>query len=415
LKTEGSEKIMPEPDINKLKIDKTQKLTGPSRRKKKPFFIASAIALLFILSFLYVSGIIAPATTIDVTTVAQVYPSQSLSVLNASGYIVAERKAAVASKITGRLVALMVEEGSKVKKGQIIARMESDDVTAAKNQSAANLVNALAALEQAKTDRDIARRENFRYKGLVADGSVSQSDWDAINTRYKRSEEGVKVAEANVMALKAALEGAKAGLDYTLIRAPFDAVVLTKNADVGDIVTPFAAVATAKAAVVTIADMRSLQVEVDVSETNIVGIRVGQACDIQLDALPEIRFRGEVYTIVPTVDRTKASVLVKVRFLDKDPSMLPDMSAKVSFLFRNLKTEERKPRLAVNGSALVGKTDQTHVFVLQGNHVQETSVKTGVKLGDMIEIISGLKSGDRVVINPPKGMKNGTKIKIAER
>lgn len=406
---------MPEPDINKLKIDKTQKLTGPSRRKKKPFFIASAIALLFILSFLYVAGIIAPATTIDVTTVAQVYPSQSLSVLNASGYIVAERKAAVASKITGRLVALMVEEGSKVKKGQIIARMESDDVTAAKNQAAANLVNALAALEQAKTDRNIARRENFRYQGLVADGSVSQSDWDAINTRYKRSEEGVKVAEANVLALKAALEGAKAGLDYTLIRAPFDAVVLTKNADIGDIVTPFAAVATAKAAVVTIADMRSLQVEVDVSETNIVGIRVGQACDIQLDALPAIRFRGEVYTIVPTVDRTKATVLVKVRFLDKDPRMLPDMSAKVSFLSRNLKTEERKPRLAVNGSALVGKTDQTRVFVLQGNHVQETSVQTGVKLGDMIEIISGLKSGDRVVINPPKGMKNGTKIKIAER
>jgi RND family efflux transporter MFP subunit len=218
-----------------------------------------------------------------------------------------------------------------------------------------------------------------------------------------------------VLALKAALEGAKAGLDYTLIRAPFDAVVLTKNADIGDIVTPFAAVATAKAAVVTIADMRSLQVEVDVSETNIVGIRVGQACDIQLDALPAIRFRGEVYTIVPTVDRTKATVLVKVRFLDKDPRMLPDMSAKVSFLSRNLKTEERKPRLAVNGSTLVGKTDQTHVFVLQGNHVQETSVQTGVKLGDMIEIISGLKSGDRVVINPPKGMKNGTKIKIAER
>lgn len=406
---------MPEPDINKLKIDKTQKLTGPSRRKKKPFFIASAIALLFILSFLYVAGIIAPTTTVDVTTVAQVYPSQSLSVLNASGYIVAERKAAVASKITGRLVALMVEEGSKVKKDQIIARMESDDVTAAKNQAAANLVNALAALEQAKTDRNIARRENFRYQGLVADGSVSQSDWDAINTRYKRSEEGVKVAEANVLALKAALEGAKAGLDYTLIRAPFDAVVLTKNADVGDIVTPFAALATAKAAVVTIADMRSLQVEVDVSETNIVGIRVGQACDIQLDALPAIRFRGEVSTIVPTVDRTKATVLVKVRFLDKDPSMLPDMSAKVSFLSRNLKPEERKPHLAVNGSALVGKTDQTHVFVLEGNHVRETSVQTGVKLGDMMEIISGLKSGDRVVINPPKGMKNGTKIKIAER
>ena len=157
---------MPELDINKLKIDKTQKLTGPSRRKKKPFFIASAIALLFILSFLYVAGIIAPATTVDVTTVAQVYPSQSLSVLNASGYIVAQRKAAVASKVTGRLVALMVEEGSKVKKNQIIARMESDDVTAAKNQAAASLSKCSGRLEQAKTERDNARQENNRYKSL---------------------------------------------------------------------------------------------------------------------------------------------------------------------------------------------------------------------------------------------------------
>src|SRR5450759_5373706 len=325
LKYTERESKMPAEDLSKLKIEKSKKITGPAGRKKKPFVIA-AIALLLLLSgILYATGIIAPAITVDVTTISQVYPSQSLSTLNASGYIVAQRKAAVASKVTGRLVALMVEEGSKVKKNQVIARMESQDVSAAKDQTAANLNTIKASLEQAKAERDNALQENNRYKKLVAGGFVSQSDYDTVNTRHKRALEGVRAAQAAVVGAQAALQGARAGLDYTLIRAPFDGVVLTKNADIGDIVTPLGAAATAKAAVVTIADMNSLQVEIDVSETSISAISVGQPCDIQLDALSDMRFRGEVYAIVPTVDRTKATVLVKVRFLDKDPRMLPDM------------------------------------------------------------------------------------------
>ncbi len=406
---------MPAEDLNKLKIEKSKKITGPAARKKKPFVIV-AIALLLLLSgILYFTGIIAPAITVDVTTISLVYPSQSLSTLNASGYIVAQRKAAVASKVTGRLVALMVEEGSKVTKNQIIARMESQDVSAAKDQSAASLNTAKASLEQTKAERDNALQENYRYKKLVAGGFVSQSDYDTINTRYKRALEGVKAAQAAVSGAEAALQGARAGLDYTLIRAPFDGVVLTKNADIGDIVTPLGAAATAKAAVVTIADMNSLQVEVDVSETSITSISVGQPCDIQLDALSDMRFRGEVYAIVPTVDRTKATVLVKVRFMDKDPRMLPDMSAKVSFLSRSLKPEELKSRLAVNGSALIQNDGKTYVFLLKQSIVKKTFVQLGEKLGDMMEIKEGLKPGDRVVIKPPKGLKDGSKIKIAER
>jgi len=406
---------MPAEDLSKLKIEKSKKITGPAGRKKKPFVIA-AIALLLLLSgILYATGIIAPAITVDVTTISQVYPSQSLSTLNASGYIVAQRKAAVASKVTGRLVALMVEEGSKVKKDQVIARMESQDVSAAKDQIAANLNTIKASLEQAKAERDNALQENDRYKKLVAGGFVSKSDYDTVNTRYKRAREGVRAAQAAVVGAQAALQGARAGLDYTLIRAPFDGVVLTKNADIGDIVTPLGAAATAKAAVVTIADMNSLQVEVDVSETSITAISVGQPCDIQLDALSDIRFRGEVYAIVPTVDRTKATVLVKVRFLDKDPRMLPDMSAKVSFLSRSLKPEELKSRVAVSGSALIQHNEKTYVFLLQGSNVKQTFVQLGEKLGDMMEIKAGLKPGDRVVIKPPKGLKDGSKIKIAER
>ena len=406
---------MPGEDIAKLKIEKSEKITGAKRRRKKPFVIAAIVLLLLTAGGLYFGGVIAPAISIDVTTVSQIYPSQSLSVLNASGYIVAQRKAAVASKVTGRLVEMHVEEGQKVKQGEVIARMENADVSAFRNQAAANLNTAKATLEQVKADRDNALKEYERSKELLAAGFVSRSDFEAVETRYRRALEGVKAAESAVQAGAAALQNADVGIDYTLIRAPFDAIVLTKNADIGDIVTPIGAAANAKAAVVTIADMNSLQVEVDVSETSITAIRLGQPCDIQLDALPNQRFRGEVYTIVPTVDRSKATVLVKVRFLDKDPRMLPDMSAKVSFLSRRLQPAEMKPRLAANQSALIDKGNGTVAYLLDGNRVKETAVRVGLKLGDMTEILSGLKEGDRIAIKPPKGLKDGSRIKVAER
>ncbi|MHB8909029.1 MAG: efflux RND transporter periplasmic adaptor subunit [Syntrophales bacterium] len=406
---------MPVEDIAKLKIEKSDKVLKADRRRKMPLVITVLILLLLTAGGLYMGGILVPAVSVDVTTVSQFYPSQSLSLLNASGYIVAQRKAAVASKVTGTLVALMVEEGSKIKKGDVIARMENIDVSAVRDQAAANLNTARAALGQARVEEDNARKEYERYRELVARNFVSRSDYEVTETRYRKAVDGVKAAEAAVHAGEAVLKNAEAGLDYTLIRAPFDAIVLTKNADIGDIVTPIGAAANAKAAVVTIADMNSLQVEVDVSETSITTIRVGQPCDIQLDALPDMRFRGEVYAVVPTVDRTKATVLVKVRFLDKDRRMLPDMSAKVSFLPRRLAPEEMKPRLAAGRSALVERSGGTVAYLLEGNRVRETPVRVGTRYGDMVEILSGLKAGDRVVANPPKGLKDGARIKVAER
>jgi RND family efflux transporter MFP subunit len=316
--------------------------------------------------------------------------------------------------MTGRLIALLVEEGSMVKKNQILARMENADVTALKSQGAANLANARSMLKQAAVERDNLAQEHERYQRLIAGGNVSQSEYDMIHTRYLRSQEAVRGAQAAVEAAAAALSGAEANLDYTLIRAPFDGVVLTKNADVGDIVTPLSASATSKAAVVTLADMDSLQVEVDVSETSITLINVGQPCDIQLDALPDRRFRGAVHAVVPTVDRAKATVLVKVKFLDRDPRMLPDMSAKVSFLLRELSGEELKSRLAVNSAAVESTEAGRIVYLIQGDKVRKTVITTGGTLGDMLEVMSGLKAGDRVVLKP-KGLKDGAKIKIAER
>jgi RND family efflux transporter MFP subunit len=402
-------------DIAKLKIDKSEKIVKAARRRKGPWIAAAVVLLLLAAAGLYFRGDLTPAVSVDVTTVSLLYPSQSLSLLNASGYIVAQRKAAVASKVTGRIVALLVEEGSRVTAGQVIARMENADMSALRDQAAANVNNVRAVLERAKAERDNAAMEHERYGKLVAAGYVSRSEYELTQTRHRQAVEGVKAAEAAVRAAEAALQNAEVGLGDTLIRAPFDAVVLTKNADVGDIVTPLGSAANAKAAVVTIADMGSLQVEVDVSETNIAAIRPGQPCDIQLDAFPEKRFRGEVHAVVPTVDRSKATVLVKVRFLDRDPRMLPEMSAKVAFLSRPLSRGELKPRLAVLQTALAERGEGPAAFLVEGNRVRLAPVRTGGRLGEMTEVLAGLKAGERVVLNPPKGLREGSRIRIAER
>jgi len=202
---------------------------------------------------------------------------------------------------------------------------------------------------------------------------------------------------------------------YTYIRAPFDAVVLTKDADVGDIVTPIGAAAEAKAAVVTIADMNSLLVEADVSESNLKQVKAGEPCEIQLDAFPDLRFRGQVHMIVPTADRTKATVMVKVKFLDKDKRVLPEMSAKVAFLERPMKPEELKPRIAVNASSVVTQDSRKYVFLVKGDSAIETPVKTGEQFGEMVEVLDGVKAGDRVILKPADKVRNNTRIKTAEK
>lgn len=403
-----------EEDISKLKIEKSPATFRSGKRKKLFFWLALLLAILLI-GLLYVEGIFTPAVSVEVASVVQMYPSQTFTLLNASGYVVAQRKASVASKVTGLLVSMTVEEGSRVKKGQIIARLENEDVTAAKHQAEANLNVARHNLEQARAELQDATLSFNRNKELLAHDFVSRADYDASEARYKRAIAAVDAAEAAVRANTAALQGANVNIEYTLIRAPFDAVVLTKNADVGDIVTPIGAAAEAKAAVVTIADMNSLQVEVDVSESNLGNVQVGQPCEIQLDALPESRFQGLVHMIVPTADRSKATVMVKVRFIDKDPRILPEMSAKAAFLSRAIRPEEQKPRTVVNSNAVIIHKDKNLVFLVKDNRAFETPVTTGEKLGDMIEVLNGVKAGDKVVLKPVDKLRDGKRIKIIEK
>jgi RND family efflux transporter MFP subunit len=401
-------------DLLKLKIDKSKVVFLPRKRKKFIYWTLAVITLI-ILGLLYARGTFTPAMGVQVATITQVYPSQAFTLLNASGYVVAQRKSALASKVTGRLIWLGVEEGSLVKKDQVVARLENQDVLASRDQAAANVNVARFSLEQAQAELRDATLSFNRNKELFYRGVVAQQAYDNALARYEKAVAAVAAAEAALKASNAALEGATALLEYTLIRAPFDAVVLTKDADVGDIVTPLGAAANAKAAVVTIADMSSLEVEADVSESNLGKIKPGQPCEIQLDALPDIRFRGQIHMIVPTADRSKATVMVKVRFIDKDSRILPEMSAKVAFLSRSVKTEEEKPRTALHQGALVNRKDRKVVFLINGDRAIETPVSLGSPMGDMVEVLEGVKAGDRVVLNPPARLRNGLKIKTEEK
>lgn len=401
-------------DISKLKIDKSNVISYHGERRKLSLKITVLVSA-FIIGFIIYWVVFNPVIEVKVSTVSQVYPSQTITLLNASGYVVAQRKAAVASKITGRLEWLGVEEGNKVKKGQVIAKLEGEDAAAARDQAIANLDNAMFNLDMAKAEMNDATLHYDRQKELLSQGVVPQSELDIAEARYKKAKASVAAAESAINACKAALHFARIALRYTFIRAPFDAVVLTKNADVGDIVAPLGAAATARAAVVTIADMDSLLVEADVSESNLQKVTIGQPCEIQLDALPENRFRGMVHMIVPTADRSKASVMVKVKFLDKNERILPEMSAKVAFLERAVSEGEQNPKTALNSNAIMMNNNTGSVFLINKNRVYKTPLTTGSQIGDLIEVLNGVKSGDKVVVSPPKNLRDGMRIKVKEK
>jgi HlyD family secretion protein len=405
---------MAAPDLSKLKIDRSG--TAPSalrgqgrvRRLLVPAIVSAVAISTGMFGFLRWSQ--APVE-VETTSVAMVYPSQSYTVLNATGYVVAQRKAAVASKATGRLVWLGVEEGSRVKKDEVIARLEDLDVRATREQTAASVMVARANLEQGLAELNDAETALKRSVDLLKQGFVSQSSHDSAMARLEKAKAAISSLQAGIAVAQANLRGAGVAVDQTLIRAPFDGVVLTKSANIGDVITPFSSALDSKGAVVSIADMSTLEVEADVSEASLFKVKPGQPVEIQLDALPEQRFRGVVARTVPTVDRSKATVMTKIRFVEPDARVLPEMSAKVSFLSQEVAEADRKPRPAVNPSAVVMRNGRDVVFVVKGDKTAEVPVQTGAKLGDFVEVRGGVQPGDKVVLRPSEKMKDGTAIK----
>jgi RND family efflux transporter MFP subunit len=386
-------------ELAKLKIDRDAPASGSTGSAKKFLWLLIFPILAIAAYFLY-QGPFKPAKEVKVTTVIMSNPSQASAVLNASGYVVAQRKAEVASKGTGKLEKLYVEEGTRVKRNQILGRLESGDVDAALSQAKADFQVEIASLGEAKS--------NFNRKKMLVDQKLlAESEFDLADAQYKR-------AIANVESARARIRAAQVEVENTYIRAPFDGTVLTKNADVGEIVAPFGSAGNSRGAVVSMADMDSLQVEADVSESNLERVKVGQPCEITLDAFPEKRYRGIVHMIVPTADRAKATVLTKVRFVDKDEQVLPEMSAKVAFLTEELSEKQinEKPKILVDPAAVVDRQNSKVVYIVKGEEVLEKPVKIDKMVGSAVEVLQGLAPGDQVVLNPGAELKSGTKIKV---
>jgi RND family efflux transporter MFP subunit len=401
-------------DLSRLKIDRGAGSAIVSRRKRHGFLaIAIIIALLVLAGGFYFWS----SNTVEVesATVTTAYPSQSFTLLNATGYVVAQRKAAVASKATGRVEWLGVTEGSRVKAGEVIARLENADVSATMEQASAHVRVATANLQQAQAELVEARAAYNRNRELIARGFISPSTYDIAEARYQKAQAVVGSSKASVSAAEANYRAARVAVEHTLIRAPFDGVVLTKSANIGDVVTPFSSALDAKGAVVTMADMNTLEVEADVSESNLAKVDLDQPCEIQLDALPDIRLRGRVQRIVPTVDRAKATVLVKIRFEDHDPRVLPEMSAKVAFLEKEMPASQRAARTVVQPAAVVQRDGQSVVFVIKEGKAVETNVETGERIGDMVEVLKGPKAGEKVILRPGDRLDNGDSIKSSSK
>ncbi|HEX9829975.1 MAG TPA: efflux RND transporter periplasmic adaptor subunit, partial [Bacteroidota bacterium] len=339
-------------DLSSLRIDRTS-LDAPSGNSGGPWIkiiIGVVIFAVVAVGYYFISRLVQSEIEVQLATAAYSSPSLANAVLTASGYVVAQRKAAVASKGTGRLVFLGVEEGDEVKRGQIIARLEDDDVAAAQAQARANLTVVEAELKDAQQWLD-------RQKQLLDQNLTSQAEYDAAEARLNR-------VNASIVAAQAAVTAADVAVENTRIRAPFDGTVLLKHADVGEIVAPFAAASSSRGAVVTIADMSSLEVEADVSESNIFRIKPDLPCEIALDAYPDQRYRGFVSKIVPTADRAKATVLVKIKFKSYDNRVLPEMSAKTTFLSKEADeaAASAKSVLTVPATAVAERDGKQVVF-----------------------------------------------------
>ncbi len=403
-------------DISKLKIDSSRRRpTGPGSGRRLWIWLVSIIVLAcVVVGVLGWLGLLRPRIPVQTVKASKSYVSRALAVLNASGYVAAQRRAAVSSKATGRLARLYVEEGKAIKQGEIIAELENRDLEATLEEARAARKEAEALLMNAEAELADATANYRRIKALRQSGAVSEQAYDSAEARYNKAMAVHSSMKFSLERARATVKVAEVNLEYSYIRAPFDGVILTKNADEGEVVAPFGGALNAKAAVVTMADMSSLMVEADVSESSLEKVKPGGACEIRLDALPGDRFPGIVHMIVPTADRSKATVLTKIRFDTLDPRVLPEMSAKAAFLSRPLHADEHEPFVGIPESAVRNSPESKSVFILDNGRARRVSVTVGRKWGETVEILSGIGEGDSVIVKPPENLKNGDRVKAVE-
>ncbi len=387
-------------DLSALRIDRSAR---PSRGgSRSPLLLVIAVAVIAIAAVLWFRARNAAVAVKTGTVTVSGGGAASADGISANGYVVARTKASVSSKVLGRLAWIGVTEGSHMKAGDVIARLEDADYAAAAASAKAQVASVSASLAQAQ--RALQRAKTLQAQNLVPTAQLE----DAQTT--------VDVLAAQLATARAQADQASAALENTRVRAPFAGTVLRKDAEVGEIVAPSSAGGgLTRTAIVTMADLTTLEVEVDVNEAYIAQVRNGQDARITLDAYPDTSFTGKVRQVVPTADRQKATVLVKVAILDHDPRILSEMGARVVFLAKGADTAAAPRRTYAPTAAIVRTGDAAHVWVVENGAVREQAVDVGPEKDGQIEVRKGLSGGESLVLDPPASLKAGVRVKATER
>ena len=401
--------------LDELRIDRSvEEPENPWQRRA--LLLAVAVILVTLAAWWFLTG---DAPELEAATVVEAQAGAArASVLDASGYVVARRQATVASKITGRLVEVSVEEGMSVEEGQILARLDDSNARHAFQLSEAQLAAAESTLREIEVRLKEAELDLGRARALAAEGVMSRRELDAalagrdsFAARLAATRDQAKVAEREVALRRQEVED-------TLVRAPFAGVAVSKNAQPGEIVSPISAGGGfTRTGIGTIVDMKSLEIEVDVNESFIQRVLPNQPVMATLQAYPEWRIPAHVITTVPSADRQKATVKVRIGFDQLgDPRILPDMGVKVGFQAEASGQAVARPGLRVPERAVRREKDGGIVFVVRdGDRVERRAVSVGGSAGSDLEIRSGLRAGDRVVLDPPADLADGSRVRARPR
>jgi RND family efflux transporter MFP subunit len=339
------------------------------------------------------------------------------AVLNASGYVTARRRATISSKVTGKVIEVNVEEGMHVTEGQVLARLDDSTSRAALALAEAQAGASRRQVKENEVHLAQAKIVLGRAQALLKEGFGSQSDVDVAKADVDGTEARIAALNQQVQVSDRQVELQQTDLDNMIIRAPFSGIAISKDAQPGEMVSPVSAGGGfTRTGICTVVDMKSLEIDVDVNESYINRVKPDQDVTAILDAYPDWQIPARVITIVPTADRQKATVQVRIAIKTLDPRILPDMGVKVTFL----REAEAKPQASVAArpmalvpkAAVVEEAGQRFVFVLRADAVERRAVTTGGADGDRVEVTAGLGAGDRVVVSPPPGLKDGMKIVV---
>jgi RND family efflux transporter MFP subunit len=409
---------MSTPDLSSLRIHREAFDPDRPRPWRRTLMWLGVLALVAVAGIvLWRSGaLLNAAPEVRVARVRVQQAADVEEVLTATGYIVPQKRATVSARVSGRVDWLGVDEGSRVAEGQVIARLSNDDLAAQVAEARAALSQSRASLEQARASLWEADREQDRQRNLLAQGITTQADFDAAKRSYDVAQAGLAAAEHAVRAAEARVTLSQANFEKTIIRAPFDGMVIAKSTEVGEMVAAgaFSGQPTG-GAIVTVADFGSLEMEADINESNLSRVATGQPALVSVDAVPGHKYRGVLRQIVPAADRQKAVVQAKVKLLDPDERLVPDMSARVTFTSRDVSAEAASapPRLFVPAAAVQQDGSASFVLTLNGERAVRVPVTLGETRGDLREITSGLKGNESVVVPGAAGVRPGDKVRVA--